>query len=152
MSDGHDHEHDDAADAHHDHDFDGEPAKELGPDEPQTPGWLPLVGAAVFVLGAVLFLMMRDGEPSGAGEDDHAGHGHAPAQQTVAVPQPPRPAQAQPPRPTLAQPRPGAGAPGQAQPGDSALPNVKRLTPDQVKDLQKRIQEAKAKKEAGGAK
>lgn len=137
MSDGHDHDHDDAADAHHDHDFDGEPAKELPPDEPHTPGWVPLVGAAVFVVGAVFLVTQREAAPPGS-ED-----GKPATAQTVAAPQQPRPAQ-----PVQAQPRPAQ--PGQAQPAGSDAANVKRLTPDQIKDLQKRIQDAKQKKEAAG--
>jgi len=136
MSDAHDHDHEDAADAHHDHDFDGEPAKELSPDEPHTPGWVPLLGAALFVLGGVYFLMQGDGGSGGSGA--------ATTQQTVAMPQQPRPAQ-----PLQAPAR--AGQPGQAAPaGSDPAPAVKKLTPDQVKDLQKKIQEAKQKREAAG--
>jgi hypothetical protein len=146
MSDGHDHEHDDAADAHDHHDFDGEPAKELGPDEPHTPGWVPLVGAALFVAGAVFLVTQREPTPAGA---SGAKEGAAAAPQTAAAAPQPRPA----PQPrAVPPPRPAAGAPGQPQPGATGLPNVKKLTPDQVQDLQKRINEAKQKQEAGGAK
>jgi hypothetical protein len=149
MSDGHEHDHDDAADAHHDHDFDGEPVKELAPDEPRTPGWVPLVGAAVFVLGAVFLLTRGDAEPpGGSGEkgDAHAGHDHPPLPPAAAAPQQqPRPVQ-----PIQAPARPVQ--PGQPMPAGSDQPNVKKLTPEQIKDLQKRVLEAKQKREAGEAK
>lgn len=127
MSDGHghDHEHDDAAEAHDDHGFDGEPARELGPEEPATPMWLPGLGAAIFVLGAVFLLA------SGATENEGASA-------------PPRPA---PPVMTNAAPKPAptaaAAAPGSVNP-------VRKLSPDQLKDLQKRIQEAQEKRKQQG--
>lgn len=136
MSDGHDHDlhDDDEADAHHDdHGFDGEPAKELAPGEPLTPGWVPLVGAAIFVLGAVFLVTQQDDAASGAADPPAT-------PQTVAQPQPAP--EAQPARPA-AQP---------ARPAGSGLPNVRKLTPDQIHDLQKRIQDARKAKEAGGDK
>lgn len=137
MSDGHEHDDHDDADAHHDH-FDGEPATALGPDEPQTPGWVPLVGAFVFVAGAVFFVTQREALPTSASAKDGPA---ANAAQTVAAPQQPRPIQ-----PIQAQPRPAQAQPPAA--ADSAdLGGVKRLSPDQLKDLQKRIQEAKAKQQ-----
>jgi hypothetical protein len=140
MSDGHehDHDHDDAADAHHDH-FDNEPARELGPDEPHTPGWVPMVGAAIFVIGAVLFVTQREATPASGANDGAPG-----TQQTVAAPMQPRPVQPLQAQPAQGQPRPAASGGPQG---------IKQLNPDQVKDLQKRIQEARQKaQEAGGAK
>ena len=136
MSDGHEHDDEhDAADAHHDHDFDGEPAKELSPGEPHTPNWVPLVGVAVFVAGALFLVTQREAAPP----DAAGAKPPTPAAQTVAQPQQPQP------RPIQAQPRPAPAG------SDSPL---KKLTPDQIKDLQKRVQEAREKKqqEGGGAK
>ncbi|MBK8252077.1 MAG: hypothetical protein IPK82_05350 [Polyangiaceae bacterium] len=131
MSDAHGHE-SDHDDAHDDHGFDGEPVKELGPDEPQTPNWLPLVGILVFVAGAVFFVTQREAPVKDAKEP-------AKAEQIVAKPMEPKPAQ-----PVQARPVP--------QPAGSDAP-IKKLTPDQVKDLQKRLQEVqKQRQEAGGAK
>ena len=69
MSDSHDHGHsaDDHSHAHAHDDFDPEPATELGPDEPRTAGWLPVVGAGLFLIGGVVFLVRQsDAAPSGA--------------------------------------------------------------------------------------
>ncbi|MEZ4298313.1 MAG: hypothetical protein R3B70_25395 [Polyangiaceae bacterium] len=145
MSDAHDdHGHEDAGDDHHDHPFDGEPAKELGPGEPMTPGWLPMVGAALFVLGAIFFLTQREAGPADGAKPAAE---PTPAAETVAQPQQPRP--------TL--PVQARTAPVPPGPGGADNP-IRKLSPDQVKDLQKRIQEAQQKrqeaggKEAGGAK
>ena len=35
-------------DTHDDHAFTGEPVQVLSPDEPRTPGWIPLLGIAFF--------------------------------------------------------------------------------------------------------
>ena len=134
MSDGHGHdsEHDDAAEAHDDHGFDGEPARELGPEEPMTPMWLPGLGAAIFTLGAIYLLASGDAETQG----------------NAAPPKPAAPAM------TTAAPRP-LPAPAAAPPG-SADPTQRKLSPDQFKELQKRIQEAQEKRKqqqgADGAK
>lgn len=69
MSDSHDHGHsgDDHAHAHAHDEFDPEPATELGPDEPRTAGWLPVVGAGLFLIGGVVFLIRQsDAAPSAA--------------------------------------------------------------------------------------
>lgn len=130
MSDGHGHdsEHDDAAEAHDDHGFDGEPARELGPEEPITPMWLPGLGAAIFALGAVYFLATGD----------------AGAPESSAPPSSPPPKAAAPAQ-TVAAPKPNEGAP--AAQGTGAAP--RKLSPDQLKDLQKRIKEAQEKKQQG---
>ncbi len=138
MSDGHGHdsEHDDAAEAHDDHGFDGEPARELGPEEPMTPMWLPGVGAAIFALGAVYFLATGDttGSPSSAPVSS------APPKSAAA---PAHGARGAGPRPE----RPGApaarGRERRGRGGSSAT--------DQLKDLQKRIKEAQEKKQQQGA-
>jgi len=60
MSDAHDHgaSHDaaHANDAHGHDDFDPEPAETLSEGEPRTPSWMPLLGAGLFVCGAIWFL------------------------------------------------------------------------------------------------
>lgn len=145
MSDGHDdgHDHEDAADAHDDHGFDGEPAKELGPEEPMTPMWLPGLGAAIFVVGAILMLTRGD---AAAG----SGSGTGAAPQKVAAPI--ASAGARPPMERVA-PRPMPERPGAAQPaGSGSAGPGRKLSTDQLKELQKRIKEAQEKKQADGAK
>jgi len=149
MSEGHEHDDDDAADAHDDHGFDGEPATELGPDEPQTPGWVPAVGAAIFVLAGIFFLVERkDAEQPAAGAAEAA-----PQIVATAVPRPAQPGA----RPVPVQPGargvPGQpGANGAAAPGGGAAPGAaapaNRLSPDQMRELQKRLKEAADKKAA----
>lgn len=121
MSDGHDHEHDDAADAHDDHGFDGEPATALSPGETPTPGWLPAIGAALFVAAAVFFLVQGDDAPEAK---------PTPAPQVVAT--------AAPPRAMPAPARPGS-------PAGAGTPSVRKLDPSQMKDVQQRIDEARKK-------
>jgi hypothetical protein len=107
------------AHGHDAHDaFTGEPVQELAADEPRTPGWLPLLGIGLFTGAAVVFL---------------AGHGNAADVAGPAKPEPEAPAVA-PPAP------PPAAAP--ARPAASGRP---QLTPEQVKGLQKRAEEMKAK-------
>lgn len=136
MSDAHEKDHDGAADAHHDHDFDGEPARTLGPDEAPTPGWVSGVGAAVFALAGVYFLV-GGSEPAAPGKS-------APAAQAA-----PPPAATQV-GATALPARPPSGAPS----GAAAVDALKKMSPDQMKDLQRRIQEAaqKAKPQGDGAK
>jgi hypothetical protein len=139
MSDAHEKDHDGAADAHHDHDFDGEPARTLGPDEAPTPGWVSGVGAAVFALAGVYFLA-GDSAPSGP---------EKPAKAAPVVQAAPPPAATQ--VVATAMPaRPPSGAPS----GSAAIDALKRMPPEQMKDLQRRIQEAaqKAKPQGDGAK
>jgi hypothetical protein len=111
------------AHAHDDHDaFDGEPAKELSPGEPETPGWLPLVGLVLFMALAVALLA------SGGGDQASVAIAAKPAEAPAAAPQP----QAQ------AQPAPAAPDPT----GAGAL---RKMTPDQIDALKKKIEEARAK-------
>ncbi|MFO0591715.1 MAG: hypothetical protein U0441_29480 [Polyangiaceae bacterium] len=138
MSDGHEHDaHDSAADAHDDHGFDGEPAKELGPDEPMTPGWLPALGGALFACLALAGIMMsRDGLDAANGAAAGSGAVRPPAgEQKIAQPaeQAPRPA-ALPTRPQMLQP--GKDAP------DAAKPSLKHLSPEDSKDLQEKLKKA----------
>jgi len=51
----------DAPTAHDAHNaFDGEPATTLPAGEPRTPGWLPVLGLALFVSAGVYFLVSGD--------------------------------------------------------------------------------------------
>jgi hypothetical protein len=53
--------------AHEAHEpFTGEPVDVLPPDEPRTPGWLPVLGIAFFTGAAVLVLATRDPQPGSA--------------------------------------------------------------------------------------
>lgn len=86
MSDSHDHGHsgDDHAHAHAHDEFDPEPAKELGADEPQTAGWLPIVGAGLFLIGGVVFLVKQSDAAPGAASASAS----APAKVASAAPNP----------------------------------------------------------------
>ena len=131
MSSAHD-AHGGSSDAHaaHAHDaYDGEPATALSPGEPRTPGWLPLLGLALFVSAGVYFLV---------GGDSPAGATQAPlAPMDLAAPPPP---------PPPAAPRPSPVAPGMrpAQPAGSA-DGLRKMTPQQMDELRKKIEDARAK-------
>lgn len=72
MSDSHGHEagseHGDHAHDDHGHEaFDPEPAKDLAPGETPTASWVPLVGAGLFLVGTVVFLVKQtDAAPGSA--------------------------------------------------------------------------------------
>jgi hypothetical protein len=118
------------ATSHHVHDFDGEPATQLPADEPRTPSWVPLLGLALFVVVGAALLVRQ------------AGPVRAPEQQAAAAPMQPA-AQAAP--PAAAPPRPAVAGP---QPSGSGRPT---MSPDQMRDLQKRVEEARRRRaEAGG--
>jgi hypothetical protein len=75
MSSAHDAHQQHQADHHDDHAFTGEPVDELPPDEPRTPGWLPVLGVVLFTLAAVVILVGRTSSdastsdaPAGAAE------------------------------------------------------------------------------------
>jgi hypothetical protein len=101
MAAGHGHDHDAAAHDAHD-DFDPEPAKELGPGEPRSPAWLPLLGACLFLAGGVYFLTSGNEAKAGAAPSASA----APAKPAVAPPAPPPP-----PAPTARATAAGSGRP-----------------------------------------
>lgn len=114
-----------ASPAHDDHAFDGEPIAQLPADEPRTPSWLPLLGLALFVSASVAWLAMSDPAPAVA----------APKPAEVAVA--PVPPPAAPPPPVQAQ---------TARPAASGLGN---LSPQQLDDLRKRIEEMRSKRGIG---
>ena len=114
----------------HDHDFDGEPTDVLPADEPRTPGWLPVLGIVRFVSAAVAFLATRDSGAQAAAP--------APERALAAA------VTAPPPRP---QP---AAAPAPAQSG-AAADALRRLSPEQIRALQKQIEGMKAKQAAAAA-
>jgi hypothetical protein len=120
------HAHDDHAHAHDDHAFDGEPAQDIPADEPRTPGWIPALGAALFLAAGIAFIATLDGPAKGAA---------GPTGAAVAAP-PPAPVR------VITPPPGGAAAPGAAAPGADPAQPARRLNPEQMKDLQRRIQEA----------
>lgn len=125
--------HDTHAAIDHDHAFDGEPTDVLPEDEPRTPGWLPVLGAVIFVSAAVAFLATR--EPA--------------AQPTAPAAEKPVAAAVAPQLQQLVRPAPAAApAPPPAQSG--AADTLRRLTPEQIRGLQKQIEGMKAKQAAEG--
>ncbi|APR83660.1 Hypothetical protein A7982_09009 [Minicystis rosea] len=134
MSSAHD-AHGASAHAHDDHDvFDGEPAHELSPGEPRSPNWLPALGLALFTLAGVYMLSGGDSNATGL---------------TPPRPLPVEPAalavHAAPERPARAAPPVRADA---APPGSGS---VRKLTPDQIEELRKKMEEARGKGAGPGA-
>jgi len=124
--------------AHDAHSFDGEPVKHLPPDEPQTPGWVPALGLALFVLVGIWLLASSAGDGSST----------KPASPDAPSAPEDRAAQV---RPAIAPPGIVPGQrPAPAAPGQSVAPPVARLTPEQAKALQQRIEQARAKQQAAG--
>lgn len=125
MSSAHD-AHGAPAQASHDHDhFDGEPATELSPGEPRTPSWMPALGLAFFTVAAVWLLVSSSDGTTGGVTPPPALKPAAPELPAAAAPAPmPRPVD------------PGAAPTGSA-------PGMRKLTPAQVEDLKKRIEEAR---------
>jgi hypothetical protein len=125
---------------HHDdhHDFDNEPARELPADEPRTPAWIPVLGLAIFFLGAVAWLWSSsngDEDKTSAASDKPA----AAAQQ-----------QAQP----APQPVPDQGAqPGQARPMPPSIGSggIRQLSPEQARQIQQQIEAMQRQRAAQGS-
>jgi hypothetical protein len=104
-------------DAHDAHAFTGEPVQVLPADEPRSPGWLPLLGIALFTGAAVVFLAGQGG-PS------------IPVAAPVVKAAPPPPSAA---------PAPGAA-------GSGAAPEaMRKLSPEQIQQMRKRLEDNKAK-------
>ncbi|WP_437997699.1 hypothetical protein WMF26_44485 [Sorangium sp. So ce185] len=146
------------------HGFDGEPARALPADEPPTPNWVPALGLAVFAVAGVLFLAMSgDGDAADQAAPAAARPAPADARPAAARPAPgadARPAGARPAPGADARPagaRPAAPGPGpaggavRAAPGheghDHAAgaaapgsPNLRKLTPQEVEAVRKRIE------------
>lgn len=114
-SHGHDH-----ADDHGAHAVDLEPATTLSPGEPTTPGWVPAVGLALLLTGAVYLLVTN--RDDAAGDKGDASVAKPSSAAVVPAPQPAAPTRA-------AQ----AGA-GQPQP----IP----LSPEQLAAARQRLDEA----------
>ena len=103
------------------HAFTGEPAHALPPDEPPTPGWLPLVGVALFT-GAAIVLLAGHGnaESGGSAPPAAAVQAVAPVAATATA-VPAMPARPGPPRPL---------------PGQGAEP-PRPISPDQIEQMRK---------------
>lgn len=114
------------ADHHHAHAFDGEPVKVLPPDEPRTPGWVPLLGVLLFVVGGVAVLLSGDDASPGATPEKTSAEAR--------------------PSPQAAEARPPA-----AQPPGGTPPALQRLSPEAMKAAQQRLDEARARQAAQAA-
>jgi hypothetical protein len=107
-------------DAHDAHAFTGEPVDVLPADEPRTPGWLPLLGIALFTAAAIVFL---------------AGQGAPSVPITTPVV-----------KPALAPPPPASAEPAAAGSGTGAVADaIRKLSPDQIVQMRKRLEEKNAK-------
>lgn len=124
------HGHDD----HGHHDFDSSPAKELSPGEPRSPSWLPILGACLFLVGGVYFLV---GQTS-ASTVGSASASATPSAKVAPAPSakaPPKPAASAPARPRPPLPRgllsgaPGAGGPLAPPPGLARPPEAGTAAP-----------------------
>jgi hypothetical protein len=111
-------------DAHESHTFDAEPVKELASDEPRTPGWIPVLGIALFTAAAVYALTIGGDPP--ASQEPKAAEATAQVAQ-VAPPAPPTPA---------ARPAPAAPAPPAT---------VQKLAPEEAKQLTEKIKGARTR-------
>ncbi len=144
MSAAHD-AHADASAGHHDtHDhFDNEPATEIGADETRTAAWVPYLGLALFFSAGLACLMCSDG--------DKPADNKAVAAEAAANP-PPTPQAAQMPRERQAVPlQPGQPAqPGQPGATNNAVNALKQLSPEQAKELQKRMDAMRALQNGNG--
>jgi len=116
------------------HIFDDEPVHELPADEPKTPGWVPALGLGIFLVVLVTWLA-KGNQPAATDVTAEPGSAAAPA---ATAPPPP------PPQPAAPQPLPRPVAPGSAAP-------ARQLTPEQAKELQKRIDEMKQRRGAPNA-
>lgn len=121
--------------AHDAHEFDGEPVKELAHDEPRTPPWVPALGVLLFVGAAIALLVcgQDDVKTPANTAPDSAAAGAAPQAKVPATP------------PSII-PNPMQNA----APGASGNPTIQRLSPEQAKALQQRVEEARARQAAQG--
>ncbi len=107
----------------HHHDFDPEPTRVLPPDEPRTPLWVPLLGLALFAVAGTWALLFSGDSSEGAASQK--------SETTKAVPAD-LPVQPVTPPPQLRVPAPGAAP---------SVPSVQRLSPEQAKALQERLEQ-----------
>jgi hypothetical protein len=114
----------------HDHHYEGVPADRPGPDEPTTPGWMPLLGIGIVLAGILSFVLIQ---PDGKTRDQLTAEAPKPAEPAAAAaPSPEEPtAERRPARPVpsgmRALPMPsgfprGAGSAMPRRPGPFALP------------------------------
>jgi hypothetical protein len=113
--------------ASHDHHYEGEPADRPAPDEPKTPGWLPLLGIGLLLSGILGFVATQ---PAGKTREQLVQAAPAPsaaAPEANAAPMP----EARPARPMPSGLRPGAlpsafprllGSGTPRRPGQFAIP------------------------------
>jgi hypothetical protein len=124
-------------DAHDDHAFTGEPIQVLPADEPRTPGWLPLLGVALFTAAAVIFLAGRGAAPEApAAAGALTAAAGAPAAPVVVRPERPRPG----PPGTMGNPQ----RVPQTPPMPGAAPSMRPVTPEQRQQLIQNLGQAKA--------
>jgi len=119
---------------HHDH-FDNDPIQELPAEEPRTPGWIPVLGLALFFLAGTAWLVMGGSDDSDKPKAEAANVEAAPA----AAPAPP------PPNPAAQQAAPARPAPMPIGSG-----GLRQLTPEQAAQIQKQIEAMKALREKQG--
>jgi hypothetical protein len=123
---------------HDHHAFDPEPIRELAPDEPQTPMWLPVLGLALLAVFG-MYLALGGGEEVAPSADE--GAAVAPTPETASPPPAivptvlPLPAE----RPTRP---PGAAPTGSA---------FERLTPEQRQQLEERLRQMRGERGLPGA-
>lgn len=109
----------------HEHDdFDPEPTNELSPGEPRTPLWLSGLGAALFLLAAVYFLLPDKEAAPTVGAATVAAEVVAPALEQ--------------PEPAI---RPVTPRRPEAPTQEEGASAVKRLSPEQLAELRKRVEQ-----------
>lgn len=81
----HGHGHDEEEPGENGDEHHGAAADELDPEEPQTPLWLPLLGAALFLLGLIAVVATPASPPAGAPPAPAVGAASAPAGATTVV-------------------------------------------------------------------
>lgn len=114
-----------SGDHDHHHAFDPEPTRVLPPDEARTPLWVPLAGIALFAAAGTWVLLM-------GGDEGREGQ-QKPVATQAAPPTPPNvPERPVTPPPQMRLPVPGASP---------STPSVQRLSPEQAKALQERLEE-----------
>jgi len=123
------HAHDPSQNGSDVHAFDGEPARELPPDEPKTPAYIPAIGLSLFlvVLVGALVTTRSDGDDTAA--------------KTEALPSARPPASAPAAPVVSAQVRP--------QGSTSAAP-ARKFSETEIKDLQKKAAEMRRRREEQG--